>query len=61
MVKRVLALLAFAAAVGLSACGPGATTAPTLVVPGASEAPLGTAGPTEAPLVSPTESPLTSP
>jgi ABC-type glycerol-3-phosphate transport system substrate-binding protein len=49
MLKRLLALIALATAIGVAACSPAATTAPTLAVPGAT----GTPAASELPLTSP--------
>lgn len=53
MLKRVLAIFAFSAAIGLAACSPAATTSPTLVV--------GTPAATDLPLATATDVPSTAP
>jgi hypothetical protein len=53
MLKRLLALLALATAVGLAACSPAATSNPTLT--------LGTPAASELPTSSESTAPLTSP
>jgi len=39
MLKRILVIIAFAASIGLAACGPAATTAPTVGAPAPTDTP----------------------